>query len=62
MEAPASTAMECFPDASFDDAVGGTAGADWRWIGIAYTNIHYSSALTGDVDASNVGVTLAWKF
>lgn len=50
------------PNVSFDDAVGGTVGIGWRWIGIAYTDIHYSSPLTGSVDASNVGVTLAWKF
>jgi hypothetical protein len=50
------------PNISFDDAIGATVGFGWRWIGIAYTNIHYSSPLTGNVDASNVGVTLAWKF
>ena len=50
------------PNVSFDDAIGATVGVGWRWIGIAYTNIHYSSAITGNVDASNVGVTLAWKF
>lgn len=50
------------PDVSFNDAVGATVGIGWRWIGIAYTNIHYSSPLTGNVDASNAGVTLAWKF
>lgn len=50
------------PDVSFDDAVGATVGLGWRWIGVAYTNIHYNSAITGSLDASNVGVTLAWKF
>ena len=50
------------PDINFDDAVGVTVGAGWRWLGISYTNIHYTSGLTGDIDASNVGVTFTWKF
>jgi hypothetical protein len=50
------------PDVNFDDAVGVTIGAGWRWFGISYTNIHYNSDLTGRVDASNVGVTATWKF
>ena len=50
------------PDFSFDDAVGGSVGFGWRWIGVAYTDIHYSSALTGNVDASNVGITLEYEF
>lgn len=50
------------PDINFDDAVGVTIGAGWYWFGISYTNIHYSSAVTGNVDASNVGITATWKF
>ena len=50
------------PDINFNDAVGVTVGFGWRWFGISYTNIHYTSSLTGDVDASNVGVTFTWKF
>jgi hypothetical protein len=50
------------PDINFDDSVGVTLGAGWRWFGISYTNIRYSSAVTGSVDASNVGVTFTWKF
>ena len=50
------------PDINFDDAVGVTVGAGWRWLGITYTNIHYTSGLTGNIDASNVGVTFTWKF
>ena len=50
------------PDFSFNDAVGAAVGFGWRWIGIAYTDIHYSSPVTGDVDASNAGITLAYEF
>jgi hypothetical protein len=50
------------PDIKFDDAVGVTVGAGWRWIGVSYTNIRYTSPLTGGVDASNGGVTFTWKF
>ena len=50
------------PDIDFDDAVGVTVGAGWRWVGISYTNIHYTSGLTGNIDASNAGVTFTWKF
>jgi hypothetical protein len=50
------------PDVSFDDAVGVTFGAGWRWIGVTYTHITYKSSLTGSVDGSNAGVTFTWKF
>lgn len=50
------------PDVSFNDAAGATIGFGWRWIGVAYTHIRYDSAVTGSVDASNVGLTVAWKF
>lgn len=50
------------PDIHFDDAVGATVGVGWRWIGIAYTDIHYKSDLTGSLDASNIGVTLTYEF
>ena len=50
------------PDVNFDDAIGVTVGAGWRWFGISYTSIRYTSGLTGGVDASNVGVTATWKF
>lgn len=50
------------PDFSFNDAVGATVGFGWRWVGIAYTHIRYDSDLTGSIDASNVGLTVAWKF
>jgi hypothetical protein len=48
-------------DVDFDDAVGVTVGAGWRWIGVTYTNIRYNSPF-GSVNASNVGATFTWKF
>ena len=50
------------PDVDFDDAVGGTVGVGWRWVGLTYTDIHYSSAVTGRIDGSNVGISFTWKF
>ncbi len=50
------------PDVNFDDAVGGTVGFGWRWIGVSYTYIKYRGPFDGSVDASNVGVTFGWKF
>jgi len=50
------------PDIKFDDAVGGTVGVGWRWIGLTYTNIRYHSPLTGSLDASNGGLSFTWKF
>jgi hypothetical protein len=50
-------------DIPFDDAVGVTAGFGWRWVGVSYTSMKYkSSQLTSDVDASNVGINLVYKF
>jgi hypothetical protein len=50
------------PNVDFDDSVGATVGIGWRWIGLTYTNIKYRGAFPGSVDASNEGVTFAWKF
>jgi hypothetical protein len=50
------------PDVDFDDAVGGMVGFGWRWIGVSYTNIKYRGPFDGSVDASNGGITFAWKF
>jgi hypothetical protein len=49
-------------DVDFDDAVGGMVGFGWRWIGVSYTNIKYRGPFSGSVDASNGGITFAWKF
>jgi hypothetical protein len=50
------------PDVNFDDAVGGMVGFGWRWIGVSYTNIKYRGPFFGSVDASNGGISFAWKF
>jgi hypothetical protein len=49
------------PNIDFGDSLGGTVGVGWRWFGISYTNIHYSSPLTGVVNGSNVGVNVILK-
>jgi hypothetical protein len=50
-------------DIPFDDALGVTIGAGWRYVGLSYTNIKYKSPQTvTDVDGSNIGVTLTFKF
>jgi hypothetical protein len=46
----------------FDDAFGGMVGFGWRWIGLSYTSIKYRGPFSGSVDASNGGITFAWKF
>jgi hypothetical protein len=51
------------PDIPFDDSVGVTAGFGWRWVGVSYTSMKYkSSQLASDVDASNIGINLVYKF
>jgi len=41
---------------------GSTVGFGWRWIGVSYTNIRYTSPVTGGLDGSSGGITFAWKF
>jgi hypothetical protein len=50
------------PNVDFDDAIGGMVGFGWRWIGVSYTSIKYRGPFFGSVDASNGGITFAWKF
>jgi hypothetical protein len=50
------------PDVNFDDAFGGMVGFGWRWVGVRYTYIKYRGPFDGTVDASNGGITFAWKF
>ncbi len=49
------------PDVNFDDAIGGTVGFGWRWIGVSYTYIKYRAYGTS-FNASNGGITIGWKF
>ena len=51
-----------FDDIEFDDANGFTAEFGWRWIGLHYTKMDYSSPGFEDADASNVGVRFTWRF
>ncbi len=51
-----------FEDISFDDATGVTFGVGWKWIGLHYTSIEYSSEFFEDVDASSVGLSFTYQF
>ncbi len=51
-----------FEDISFDDATGVTLGVGWKWIGLNYTNIEYSSEFYEDVDASSIGLSFTYRF
>jgi hypothetical protein len=51
-----------FENVDFDDANGFTAEIGWRWIGLHYTAMDYSSPGFEDVDASHIGVRLTWRF
>jgi len=51
------------PDIPFDNAVGVTFGGGWRFVGVSYTYIRYSSSRPSlDLDASNIGIDLTFKF
>jgi hypothetical protein len=51
-----------FDDIHFNDAAGVTVGAGWRWVGVSYTHITYTSAQTTSVDGSSVGLDFTFKF
>lgn len=51
-----------FEDIEFDDATGFTAEVGWRWIGLHYTKLDYSSEGYLDADASHVGVRFTYRF
>lgn len=51
-----------FEDISFDDATGYTFAVGWKWIGLEYTKIEYSSEFYEDVDASAVGFSFTYRF
>jgi hypothetical protein len=52
------------PDIPFQNAVGATVGFGWRFIGVSYTYIRYKpeQAQAQDLNASSIGVNLAFKF
>jgi hypothetical protein len=51
-----------FENVDFDDATGFGVEAGWRWIGLHYTKIDYSSTLYEDVDASHFGIRFTYRF
>jgi hypothetical protein len=51
-----------FEDIPFDDATGFSAGFGWKWIGLHYTSLEYSSAFYEDVDAGSIGLSLTYRF
>lgn len=51
-----------FEDISFDDATGIAVGFGWKWIGLNYTKIEYSSRDYFDVDASAIGLSFTYRF
>ena len=51
-----------FEDFQFDDANGFTVEFGWKWIGLHYTAIEYSSPGFEDVDASNIGIRFTGRF
>jgi len=51
-----------FENLEFDDANGITVEFGWKWIGLHYTNIKYSSPGFEDVDASNIGIRFTGRF
>ena len=50
-----------FEDLEFDDANGITVEFGWKWIGLHYTNIKYSSPGFEDADASNIGIRFTYR-
>ena len=51
-----------FEDVQFDDASGFTVEFGWKWIGLHYTAMDYSSPGFEDVDASNFGIRFTGRF
>jgi len=51
-----------FEDFEFDDASGFTVEFGWKWIGLHYTKIEYSSPGFQDADASNIGIRFTGRF
>jgi hypothetical protein len=51
-----------FEDIPFDDATGFRMEVGWRWIGLHYTSMEYSSTFYENVDASSIGLSLTYRF
>jgi len=51
-----------FEDLEFDDSSGFNAEVGWKWVGLHYTKMEYSSPGYEDADASNVGVRFTYLF
>jgi hypothetical protein len=50
-----------FEDVEFDDANGFTFEFGWKWIGLHYTSMEYSSPGFEDADASNIGIRFTYR-
>jgi hypothetical protein len=50
-----------FEDIEFDDANGASVEFGWKWIGLHYTAMEYSSDLYEDADAGNIGLRFTWR-
>ena len=51
-----------FEDIDFDDATGLNFEIGWKWVALHYTQMTYESDLYEDVDASNIGLRLTYRF
>jgi opacity protein-like surface antigen len=51
-----------FEDVQFDDASGFTVEFGWKWIGLHYTSMEYSSPGFEDADASHFGIRFTGRF
>jgi len=50
-----------FEDVEFDDANGFTFEFGWKWVGLHYTSMEYSSPGYEDADASNIGIRFTYR-
>jgi hypothetical protein len=47
-------------DIPFDNASGWIAGVSWHALGVSYTKMQYTRAMSAPIDASTIGVTLTF--
>lgn len=51
------------PDIPFDNSIGFTFGGGWRFVGVSYTYIRYTSSRPSlNLDGSNIGINLIFKY